>query len=115
LATEWEDLMSRRNRPEEGLEAAKAEQRAHAKAERHRVNTELHTMATAVQAGTEPEDTVEPGPAWRPVHHHSSEKAKAKLASSKRRRRHWKMKAWKRRTQVRRAKAIAHTSAPDLA
>lgn len=107
--------MSRRNRPDEGVEAARMEQRAHAKAERHRVNTELHSVATAVLGGVEPDDMVEPGPAWRPVHHRSSEKAKAKLASSKRRRRHWKVKAWKRRTELRRDRARAEKAVGELA
>jgi hypothetical protein len=83
----------------------RVELRAHARSERQRINSELHAVASLVSGGLEPDDTAEPGAAWKPVHHHDPDKAKAKDA--KRQFRHWKVKAWKRRTADRRAKNLA--------
>jgi hypothetical protein len=95
--------MSKRHRTEQ-VNPAKAEVRAHARGERHRVNTELHQVAGMVSAGVEPDDVVEPGPAWKPEHHHDAEKA---LSDAGRHKRHWKVKDWKRRTLRRRQRAEA--------
>jgi hypothetical protein len=95
--------MSKRHRTEQ-VNPAKAEVRAHARGERHRVNTELHQVAGMVSAGVEPDDVVEPGPAWKPEHHHDVEKA---LSDAGRHKRHWKVKDWKRRTLRRRQRAEA--------
>jgi hypothetical protein len=80
--------------------------RAHARGERHRIHAQLHAvegLLTAVEA----DEIEEPGVAWKPIHHHDAERAKAKLAGTKRNRRHWKLKEWKRRTQLRRRRALA--------
>jgi hypothetical protein len=98
--------MSSRHRSQEVTQPAKADVRAHARGERHRINTELQAVAQLVSSGLEPEDTHEPGAAWKPIHHHDAEKAKTQAAAP-RRVRHWKLKDWKRRTAARRARAIA--------
>ena len=83
------------------------ERRAFARNERHRVHAELHAVEGWL-AEMEPDDIVEPGDAYKPLHHHDAEKAKADLAKSKKRaRRHWKLKEWKRRTTLRRGRALA--------
>jgi hypothetical protein len=87
--------------------------RAHAHNERHRINSELHSVAAQVSSGYEPDEVHEPGRAWVPEHRHDSEKAKKNAAP--RRMRHWKMKEWKRRSSVRRAKAQAFQLAADEA
>jgi hypothetical protein len=48
-----------------------------------------------------------------PLHHHDAERAKKN--ASPRRLRHWKMKEWKRRSAVRRAKAQAFRLAAEQA
>jgi hypothetical protein len=105
--------MSNRHRSQEQAQPAKVEVRAHARGERHRINSELHVVATQVTGGLEPEDTHEPGAAWKPVHHHDAEKAKAMTRRT--RLRHWKQKSWKRRTATRKAKAQAFRLAVDEA
>jgi hypothetical protein len=97
--------MSSRHRNNELAPVARADVRAHAHNERHRVNSELHQVADAVRRGTAPIDIDEPGPAWKPVHHHDPERGRAKVRRG--RLRHWKTKDWKRRTAGRRARAAA--------
>ena len=75
--------------------------------ERHRVHSELHELAELVSHGVEPDDVVEPGAEWKPLHHHDAAKAVKKLDRN-RNLRHWKVKEWKRRTTVRRQKAAAY-------
>jgi hypothetical protein len=87
--------------------------RAHARSERQRISSELHAVADMVSGGVEPDDASEPGAAWKPVHHHDAERAKAKVA--KRQLRHWKVKAWKRRSADRRAKNLAFQMAIEQA
>ncbi len=82
----------------------KMDLRAHAHNERHRINSELQSVANQVSAGSEPEDLHEPGRAWVPSHRHDA--AKGKASAGKQDPRHWKMKMWKRRTSVRKAKAV---------
>ena len=67
--------MSKRHRSLEAVPLPRAEQRAHAHGERHRVNSELHELAELVSHGVEPDDVVEPGAEWKPLHHHDAEKA----------------------------------------
>jgi hypothetical protein len=74
--------------------------------ERHRVNSQLHAVEGRL-ADAEPDEIDEPGVGFKPVHHHDAGRAKAKVASSAKRPRHWKMKEWKRRTQLRRRRALA--------
>jgi hypothetical protein len=93
--------MSKRHRTDEAVPLPRAELRAHAHAERHRVRGELHEMAGLVSHGVEPDDVTDPGAAWKPVHHHDAERAIRK-SDGRRRLRHWKRKDWKRRTVVRR-------------
>jgi hypothetical protein len=99
--------MSQRHRTAEVPLPPKLELRAHAHGERHRIHVELNQVAHQVSSGLEPDDLHEPGAAWKPVHHHDSEVAKAQAANHKRGRRHWKTKMWKRRTKLRQAKAEA--------
>lgn len=104
--------MSQRHRSLEAAPPPKMDLRAHAHNERHRINSELHAVASQVSAGYEPDDCHEPGRAWVPLHHHDAERAKAQAgkAGSKK---HWKLKMWKRRTNIRRAKAQATRLAGD--
>ena len=99
--------MSQRHRTAEVPLPPKLELRAHAHSERHRIHVELSQVAHQVSSGLEPDDVHEPGAAWKPIHHHDSEVAKAQAAKQKRGRRHWKTKMWKRRTKLRQAKAEA--------
>jgi hypothetical protein len=100
--------MSQRHRTTEVQLPPKQELRAHAHSERHRIHVELSQVAQEVSAGLDAEDLHEPGTAWKPIHHHDAEVAKEKLVKqSKRNRRHWKTKMWKRRTKMRQARAEA--------
>jgi hypothetical protein len=85
--------------------------RAHAHNERHRIHSELDALAAQVKAGYEPDEVHEPGRAWVPTHHHDAERAKAGAGNTPKR--HWKMKMWKRRTSMRKAKAQALRVASD--
>jgi hypothetical protein len=99
--------MSTRHRSTEVLPAPREEIRAHARGERHRINSELHVVANQIIGGTEPDDADDPGAAWKPVHHHDPQKAIAKVVKANRHIRHWKMKDWKRRSAARKEKASA--------
>ena len=99
--------MSKRHRSQEAVPLPRAEQRAHAHGERHRVKGELHGLAEMVSHGVDSDDVVEPGAQWKPMHHHDAERAAKKL-DHVRNQRHWKVKEWKRRTTVRRQKAAAY-------
>jgi hypothetical protein len=94
--------MSKRHRTEQ-VAPPRAEVRAHARGERHRIHTELHAVAAQVEAGVEPDDVIDPGPNWKPEHHRDAER----VAKPANRLRHWKVKDWKRRTLRRRARAQA--------
>ena len=100
--------MSKRHRSKDVAPMPRAELRAHAHNERHRVNSELHLVVEAVQHGVEPLDVIEPGPAWKPMHHHDSAVGRAK--SMRTPLKHWKTKDWKRRKAVRRQRAAAWES-----
>jgi len=95
--------MSQRHHLQEAVPPPKMDSRAHAHNERHRIHSELNAVASQVSAGLEPEDCHEPGRAWVPQHHHDPEKAKA--GAVRHSKRHWKLKMWKRRTSVRKARA----------
>ena len=105
--------MSQRHRSQEAVPPPKMDSRAHAHNERHRINSELHSVAAQVSSGLEPDEVHEPGPAWVPQHRHNAEKARKSAAP--RVLRHWKVKDWKRRTTVRRAKAEATRLAAEQA
>ena len=98
--------MSQRHRNQDLAPAPRADLRAHAHNERHRVHSELHLVEEAVRHGLEPDDVEEPGPAWKPVHHHDAERG-AEKARRKTVLKHWKTKAWKRRNAERRRRADA--------
>jgi hypothetical protein len=98
--------MSQRHRTAEVPLPPKQELRAHAHSERHRIHVELSNVANQVSAGLDPADVHEPGAAWKPVHQHDAEVARDKLAK-RGRKRHWKLKMWKRRSKMRQAKAEA--------
>jgi hypothetical protein len=95
--------MSQRHRSQDVAPPPKMDLRAHAHNERHRINSELHALATQVSAGYQPDEIHEPGRAWVPEHHRHADRVK----DASRQTRHWKLKMWKRRTTVRRAKAQA--------
>ncbi len=95
--------MSQRHHNTEAVPPPKMDSRAHAHNERHRIHSELNAVASQVSSGLEAEDLHEPGRAWVPLHHHDPERGKA--IGSKQSPRHWKLKMWKRRTSVRKAKA----------
>ena len=96
--------MSQRHRNQDLAPVPRADVRAHAHNERHRIHSELHLAEEAMRHGLEPLDLEEPGPAWKPVHHRDATQAeKGRGASLK----HWKTKQWKRRTAVRRERAAA--------
>jgi hypothetical protein len=98
--------MSRRNRSEDVPMTAWEERRAHAKGERHRIAAELHAVAVHVDTRSGIDDAIEPGPAWKPDHHHSADVAKKQAASTSSLR-HWKSKAWKRRSAARKERNLA--------
>jgi hypothetical protein len=87
--------------------------RAHAHNERHRINSELQAVAAQVSAGVEPDEVHEPGRAWVPDHRRDTERGGRTGAS--RQPRHWKLKMWKRRSNVRRARAAASRLAAEEA
>jgi hypothetical protein len=97
-----EVLMSQRHR---GVETPppppKAEVRAHAHNERHRIHSELSAVATQVSAGEPPEDVHEPGPAWKTKH----TRPDRNRGDDGKQTRHWKLKMWKRRSAKRKEKA----------
>ena len=99
--------MSQRHRPTDVLPPPKEELRAQAHSERHRIHVELQGVANQVSAGLDPADCHEPGAAWKPAHHRDPVVAKERAANSKRAKRHWKLKMWKRRSAQRQAKAAA--------
>lgn len=97
--------MSSRHRNKDLAPPPRADLRAHAHNERHRVHSELHLATEAVKNGMEPLDVTEPGPEWKPLHHHDP---KTGIEKSRRPKfKHWKTKDWKRRKAVRRARAAA--------
>jgi hypothetical protein len=96
--------MSQRHRVDQDPLPPRREIRARAHGERHRIRVELNQVALQVSSGVDPADLHEPGAAWKPVHHHSSQIA-VRRQSSPRRLRHWKTKMWKRRTTLRRQRA----------
>ena len=94
--------MSQRHRGVEATPPPKADLRAHAHNERHRIHSELQEVATLVSSGLSPEDVHEPGRAWVP------EPAREPFrGEADRRQRHWKLKMWKRRKARRRERAAA--------
>ena len=103
--------MSKRHRPDSVAPPPKIEVRAHARGERHRINSELQRVTNEVCGGLEPDDALEPGASWKPMHHHDADRAK----EPPRRARHWKLKMWKRRSAARKAKAQAIRLAVDEA
>jgi hypothetical protein len=96
--------MGKRHRGDHVPPVSKAERRAHAHAERHRIKGELHALAESVGRSLDYDECDEPAPSWRPIHHRDEHHANER-SSKNTRMRHWKMKEWKRRTAVRRARA----------
>ena len=105
--------MSQRHHNTEAVPPPKMDLRAHAHNERHRIHSELSSVANQVSSGLEADDLHEPGRAWVPQHHHDAERAKATAVRP--RVRHWKMKMWKRRSSLRQAKAKLVRLAADQA
>ena len=98
--------MSQRHRSLEAAPPPKMDLRAHAHNERHRINSELHAVASQVSAGYEPDDCPRTR-AGMGAAAPSRCRARPRRRRGKAGKRHWKMKMWKRRTTVRRAKAQA--------
>jgi hypothetical protein len=69
------------------------------------VHSELHLAEEALRHGLAPLDVMEPGPEWKPSHHHDPVVGIEK--SRRHPMKHWKTKDWKRRKTVRRQKAAA--------
>lgn len=103
--------MSQRHRNQDSAPPPKMDARAHAHNERHRIKGELHNVVAQVSSGYDPDEVHEPGPAWVPEHHHDADHGR----SSSKALRHWKLKMWKRRTNVRLAKAQATKLAAEQA
>ena len=99
--------MSQRHRATETPPPPKREVKAHAHGERHRIHVELNQVAHLVSSGLDPADVHEPGRAWRPSHRRDRELAARKDERARRPVRHWKTKMWKRRTSIRRQRALA--------
>ena len=99
--------MSKRHRDGDQVLPPRAERRAHARSERHRISVELADVAEQVSGGLEPDDAPDPAVAYRPLHRHDPVKAKVDKGRKRRRRRHWKLKMWKRRSSMRLVKAQA--------
>ena len=97
--------MSKRHKHRQVVLPPTIETRAHAHNERHRVNSELHLVTNMVSHGVEPDDVIEPGPAWKPLHRHDA--AIGIEHSRKQAVKHWKTKAWKRRNVARKQRAQA--------
>jgi hypothetical protein len=97
--------MSKRHRSQETAPPPRVELRAHAHNERHRMHSELHTVAGLVSNG------IEPGQAWRVEAHHDKERALRKMGRAPKR--HWKTKDWKRRNVLRRQRALAFRRLAD--
>jgi hypothetical protein len=97
--------MSQRHRSQEVIPPPKMDSRAHAHNERHRIHSELQAVTAQVSAGAEPDEVHEPGRAWVPTHNRDPERVRKEPGSGLKR--HWKMKMWKRRTSIRKAKAQA--------
>jgi hypothetical protein len=96
--------MSRRHREKDSVPLAKAELRAHAHAERHRLKGKLHALVSSIGRTLDPDECDEPAVEWRPTHHLEHHRA-GERATRRMRLRHWKMKEWKRRSNERRARA----------
>jgi hypothetical protein len=105
--------MSKRHKHRQVVLPPTIETRAHAHSERHRVNSELHLVTNMVSHGVEPDDVIEPGPAWKPLHHHDAEIGIEQ--SRKHAIKHWKTKAWKRRKVVRKQRVIEMEHLRDIA
>ena len=99
--------MSNRHRTTDVVLPHHEERRVQARSERHRVNTALADVTGQILGGAEPDDVVEPGVGFRAERHHDPDRSRP----SPRRRRHWKLKMWKRRTAERRAKAYIERAA----
>ncbi len=95
--------MSQRHRTQEAVPPPKMDSQAHAHNERHRIHCALNAVTAQVAGGIDPDEVHEPGRAWVPAHHHDAERGKA--SAGRARKRHWKMKMWKRRSSLRQAKA----------
>jgi hypothetical protein len=101
--------MSQRHRSLETAPPPKMDLRAHAHNERHRIHSELQAVTAQLSNGYEWDEVHEPGRAWVPLHHHDPERVRTSSGRVK----HWKLKMWKRRTTVRRAKAQAFMMAGE--
>ena len=93
--------MSNRHRTSEVVLPHHEERRVQARSERHRVTTALADVTGQIHGGTEPDDIVEPSVGFRAERHHDPDRGRPSV----RRRRHWKLKMWKRRTATRRERA----------
>lgn len=95
--------MSARHRNNDVAPPPRADLRAHAHNERHRIKSQLHLVVEAVDHGTEPLDIEEPGVGWKPMHHRDAQRAVEK--NRRKPFKHWKTKDWKRRKANRQNRA----------
>jgi hypothetical protein len=100
--------MSNRHRTGELLLPPVEERRAFARSERHRVHVALNDVTEQIFGGVEPDDVVEPGVGWKSERRHDPARVKARPG---RRRRHWKLKSWKRRSAERQTRAALERAA----
>jgi hypothetical protein len=103
--------MSQRHRVAEAP-PPRAEHAARFRSERSRIQAELHELAKHVGPSDTIDDADEPGVAWKPLRHKDADRL-AKQLDPTRKRRHWKLKSWKRRTQRRQQKAMAWREAAE--
>ncbi len=102
--------MSKRHHSQETVPPPRVELRAHAHNERHRIHAALDAVAELVSQGVLAEDIHEPGKSWRVEAHHDKERAIRKSSGPLK---HWKTKDWKRRSVVRKQRAIALRAIAD--
>ena len=97
--------MSGRHHSADFVPAPRADLRAHAHNERHRVHSELHLAEEAMRHGTDALDVIDPADEWKPGHNHGDRRRRdrghAKAVK------HWKQKMWKRRSAERKRRAQA--------
>ena len=96
--------MGKRHHGDDSAPLSKAELRARAHAELHRVKGELHALAARVGRSCDVDECNDPAVEWKPMHHVDEHHAQER-ASHHRRLRHWKAKEWKRRSSLRRQRA----------
>lgn len=81
------------------------EVKAHAHSERNRIRRELAEAVKMLDSGIEADLVDEPGVGWKVEKRHGYQPET--IEDRRQKRRHWKQKAWKRRTMNRKRRAAA--------